>query len=242
VLSTTPVELSTDAVVRKRIRDATLKETAAHAVYLFGSRARGDHRPDSDYDVLVVTWETDRTREIQRAIGDAVRELGVDADVHVVDPPTFLWRARFENTVERAASRQGVVLFMVEREDELREAAGEWFRIGDDDFATAEWCSQNGRPSNACFNAQQCVEKYLKGYLTFREVDVSRTHALDELLEPCVRLDGTFEQWREPLVPFKEYAVKTRYPHRYTPSSDEARKAVEVACSLRDFILARVEP
>lgn len=29
------------------------------SVYLFGSRARGDHRPDSDFDLLVVTQESD---------------------------------------------------------------------------------------------------------------------------------------------------------------------------------------
>jgi uncharacterized protein len=29
------------------------------AIYLFGSRARGDHRPDSDYDLLVVVEESD---------------------------------------------------------------------------------------------------------------------------------------------------------------------------------------
>lgn len=34
---------------RKKIRE----------IYLFGSRARGDYRPDSDYDLLIVTRERD---------------------------------------------------------------------------------------------------------------------------------------------------------------------------------------
>lgn len=34
---------------RKRIRE----------IYLFGSRARGDYRPDSDYDLLIVAKEKD---------------------------------------------------------------------------------------------------------------------------------------------------------------------------------------
>lgn len=29
------------------------------SIYLFGSRARGDHRPDSDFDLMVVTQESD---------------------------------------------------------------------------------------------------------------------------------------------------------------------------------------
>ncbi|MGH7961742.1 MAG: nucleotidyltransferase domain-containing protein [Candidatus Binatia bacterium] len=30
-----------------------------HSIVLFGSRARGDHDPDSDYDVLVVVEQLD---------------------------------------------------------------------------------------------------------------------------------------------------------------------------------------
>ena len=42
-------------------------------LYLFGSRARGDHRPDSDYDVFVVLRE--RTRPIIDAMYDAVVDV-----------------------------------------------------------------------------------------------------------------------------------------------------------------------
>jgi len=42
-------------------------------LYLFGSRARGDHRPDSDYDVFVVLRE--RTRPIVDAMYDAVVDV-----------------------------------------------------------------------------------------------------------------------------------------------------------------------
>jgi HEPN domain-containing protein/predicted nucleotidyltransferase len=236
-------ESAIDAAVLKRIRDAALKTTAAHAVYLFGSRARGDHHPDSDYDVLVVTWETDRTREIQRVVADAVRELDALADVKVVDPPTFLWRTRFANTVERAAHHEGVVLFMLERAAELREAASEWFRRGDTDLDFALGSVEDERFSApVCFHAQQCVEKYLKGYLTYRETDVGRTHSLSSLLEPCIALERAFASWKQPLVPFERYAVEARYPGGYEPTRDDARSACEIARQLRDFVLALVEP
>jgi uncharacterized protein len=41
---------------------------------LFGSRARGDHDPDSDYDVLVVVVRLDRT--IRKTISDCAWEAG----------------------------------------------------------------------------------------------------------------------------------------------------------------------
>lgn len=34
-------------------------EIRPHEIYLFGSRARGDHRPDSDFDLLVITRTSD---------------------------------------------------------------------------------------------------------------------------------------------------------------------------------------
>ena len=52
---------------------------------LYGSRARGDHRPDSDYDIAAfLTGEVDRTREdvaIEPLLFDLYREFGVDVQV-----------------------------------------------------------------------------------------------------------------------------------------------------------------
>lgn len=52
------------------------------AIWLFGSRARGDHRPDSDFDLLVVAKEEGRFKS-----NDYVKtlrptfETGVDCEV-----------------------------------------------------------------------------------------------------------------------------------------------------------------
>jgi len=47
-----------------------------HGTVLFGSRARGDHDSDSDYDVLVVVERHDHT--IQRTISHCAWEAGFD--------------------------------------------------------------------------------------------------------------------------------------------------------------------
>lgn len=39
--------------------DRIVEAVSPVSVYLFGSRARGDHRPDSDFDLLVVTQDSD---------------------------------------------------------------------------------------------------------------------------------------------------------------------------------------
>ena len=46
---------------------------------LFGSRARGEFRPDSDYDMLVIVDRVDRAlvHEIDAAVGRALLDFGV---------------------------------------------------------------------------------------------------------------------------------------------------------------------
>ena len=62
-----------DPVLDSFLRRITAVHRDVVDLYLFGSRARGDHRPDSDYDVLVVLRE--RTRPIVDAMYDAVVDV-----------------------------------------------------------------------------------------------------------------------------------------------------------------------
>jgi len=47
----------TDAIVQRFLEKAGRVRQKIQAVYLFGSRARGTERPDSDYDLLLVVRE-----------------------------------------------------------------------------------------------------------------------------------------------------------------------------------------
>lgn len=55
-------------------------------VLLFGSRARGDHRPDRDVDlVLIIPEDADRTELLLRS-RKSLRHLGVGFDLLLVTP------------------------------------------------------------------------------------------------------------------------------------------------------------
>lgn len=101
------------------IDEATLREIVRRLVeavdpdriILFGSRARGDARPDSDLDLLIVK-ESDELRH-RRAIPayNALSGLGIPTDI--------IWRTRAEiaewsrvpNHVVTRAIREGKVLY-----------------------------------------------------------------------------------------------------------------------------------
>ncbi len=94
--------------IRDRLHD--LYGDRLRGVVLFGSRARGDHRPDSDYDVAVLLSGYDYTMpEVFR-----LAELSWDIQARsgaIVSfkpfPPRREWR---DTLLSRAVKRDGVVL------------------------------------------------------------------------------------------------------------------------------------
>jgi predicted nucleotidyltransferase/DNA-binding XRE family transcriptional regulator len=81
-------------------------------VILFGSHARGEARPDSDVDLLVVMPAQGSKREAQLRVRSALRDIRVPKDVLVSTPDEFAWRQRVAGTIERLASLEGRVLYV----------------------------------------------------------------------------------------------------------------------------------
>jgi predicted nucleotidyltransferase len=60
-----------------KIKARVLKEDANASLILFGSRARGDYRPDSDWDVLVLTSKEAST-QFKNKIYDEIYEVELE--------------------------------------------------------------------------------------------------------------------------------------------------------------------
>ncbi len=115
-----------------------------------------------------------------------------------------------------------------------------WIFIADGDLKTAEDELNVPEPftNTVCFHAQQCVEKYLKAYLTFIGKPFGKTHDIAELIELCKEEDDEFEYLYEIKAnKLTRYAVEVRYPDEfYIPSIEEAKEAVEIAKKVKSFI------
>lgn len=83
---------------------------AGSKVILFGSHARGDERPDSDVDFLVIEPVVeDRLKEWERLRG-SLRDFPAPVDIIVLDERHAAQRAKVPGTMVHHAMRDGRVL------------------------------------------------------------------------------------------------------------------------------------
>jgi HEPN domain-containing protein len=89
--------------------------------------------------------------------------------------------------------------------------------------------------STICFHAQQAVEKYLKAFLVYHDIDFPRTHDVDYLLLECQKIDKDI--FNIDLKSLSDFAVSLRYPDDfYVPGVNETKEYIEVAKEIQKVI------
>lgn len=100
----------TDAELMQEITRRVVEALSPQRLILFGSRARGDSRPDSDVDLLVVWKDESPPRERALAVRKVLRGLKASFDIAVVTPSEFARFAERRAHVVGLAAREGRVL------------------------------------------------------------------------------------------------------------------------------------
>jgi HEPN domain-containing protein len=96
-------------------------------------------------------------------------------------------------------------------------------------------------PEDACFHAQQCVEKSLKAMLVAFNVPFPRTHVIEILLD-LLATRVVLPPEVDKAFTLTQYAVETRYPGGWNPvSKDEAQDALETAEQVLRWVEQRIE-
>jgi predicted nucleotidyltransferase len=96
------------------IRDVTrilVREGRPSRIILFGSHARGDARPDSDLDLLVIVPDGRETASEMVRLRGALSPLRVFADVIVVDETDMAAWGQAPGNVLYEALREGRILY-----------------------------------------------------------------------------------------------------------------------------------
>lgn len=221
------------------ITSIILERCQPERLILFGSRARGDHQPDSDYDLLVIV-DADAD-----AIADSLPVRG-DVDV-LIDTPAEYERRRVDvGTMEFVIAREGRIIyeapgFASRRAGRVAEATSEsdagdslaaWLERARGDFRSMELVAGAVHEA-ACFHAHQAAEKFLKASLVHGRTPPPRTHTLVDLLrlcDPALRDDVELQSACEVL---DRVYRKARYPNRPLPTPIESEHSVRAARVVR---------
>ena len=208
--------------VARAVYDAVRPES----VILFGSRARGDHRPDSDIDLLVISNDhssRDARMKAREAASKASRLIYGDYfDTDLVWMPREKYMAcrRGINHVAAQAARDGFDMNGEKEEYERDpETTFDWADVRqrvintDRELITMENLIATESPQEAIgFHAQQALENILKGWISAFGAEYGNTHELGKLIG-IIRND--FHEYDTPageeLAWLTEYAVEYRY-------------------------------
>lgn len=113
---------------------------------------------------------------------------------------------------------------------ERSEEVARWLRYAHEDLSIAEMILAHGQvPRAACFHAQQCAEKAIKGSLVFLQTPFRKVHDLEAL---CKELPDGWTLAEDParLSALSLWAVEPRYPGDLPEATeDDAKAAVEEA-------------
>ena len=117
-----------------------------------------------------------------------------------------------------------------------------WLIFAREDLAVAKIVLDEGIYNQACFHAQQCVEKALKGVLVRRGTRPPRTHSITDLLS-LLPID-LFPDLRDSLGELDDFYIPTRYPDALPgalpdglPGELEAKEAVALASVLLEQVI-----
>ena len=94
--------------------------------------------------------------------------------------------------------------------------------------------------SPICFHAQQAVEKFLKAFLVYHDIDFPKTHDLDFLLMECKKInDKIFDI---DLGSLTDFGVSIRYPDDfYLPDKKETFFFRAVALKVKEIVETNIK-
>ena len=208
--------------VARAVYDAVRPEK----VILFGSRARGDYRPDSDIDLLIISDDS-LTREgymnARKVVMQAATEIyGNYFEANLVWMPKgkYMECRKGVNHVAAQAARDGVDM-NGEKEEYQRapETSFDWPDVrqrvinANRELIAVDVMIAGGGPQEAIgFHAQQALENILKGWISAFGAEYGNTHDLGSLIG-IIRSDSQEYDTSagEELAWLTEYAVEYRY-------------------------------
>ncbi len=227
-------------------------------IVLFGSRARGDSRDDSDYDLMVELDSTRGALEVRREVDSALSSFRASVDVKIRRPGEFEQRRDDPGTIDYDIAREGLILHpegvrgsviprttsrVREPEPGTPKSVAVWLERADEDRRIVEQLLLAAQPAwgGIAFHAQQAAEKHLKALLVSQWRKPPRTHSLALLVDTLRSAGCVLPDVARECETLKPYSVDVRYPEdQVVPTENEGRAAVGASARIVDVVRARL--
>ena len=233
-----------DVASIRRIAEAMGAAVDARCVVLFGSRARGDHRVDSDIDLAIVAADAELTAQQRSDLRERARATGLSAAEPVNHIDVIVWteaeyraKKRSINHVAGRAWREGLILYGAHETLPGEEIVSEL----DNARELMRMCQGQTRAVSAMalddqtfnenifgFHAQRGAALAFKAWITLLAQRYERTHNVADLLAILVNHGVAEAQPFAHLATLTPYAVKYVYEEIENPTMDRQYVASEV--------------
>ncbi|MGH6898146.1 MAG: HEPN domain-containing protein [Geminicoccaceae bacterium] len=196
------------------------------AVYLFGSRARGEANADSDYDLMIVLPDDNTRVRSRQVVWDTARSRRIDVNPLLTRAEAFAWRRHEVGTLEYEVEVDGIRLYPASGMDLPAGGARtrgrgsmnvnvveEWLRRIERDLTAARKCNEghDAVPDQAAYHIQQAAEELTKAALVAHQLRPRKDHQIQEFT-PLLPDDFPLKERFRQLGRFSDYAWAHRYP------------------------------
>lgn len=226
---------SLDEVVRRLIEGYKPER-----IILFGSRATGEARAESDFDLLIIKDTDQRPIDRQADVERLLSDRRIPLDLLVYTPREVLALYAAGSPLVEEVVETGRVLYM-------RKTTAAWLAEAQEERDIARILLEHRKYRGVCLHSQQCVEKGLKTLLLERGRRPARTHDLVELLNAA-----TAEGWAVGLPTDEAVFLNSVYRSRYPteegllphgePSEADARRALDAAEAVIEYLRSTLGP
>ena len=189
------------------------------AIYLFGSRARGEAGQDSDYDLMLVLSDDNERVRSRQDVWQTARSRRIFVNPFLTRAQSFAWRRHEVGTLDYEVQVDGIRLYPTAGAD-LRALAAvdvkepgsmnakvvaEWLeRVRSDLVMARRACEgDDPLPEQAAYHVQQAAEKLTKAVLVAVQKRPRKGHQIGEFAK---RLPLSFpdrERFHRPRPPFR---------------------------------------
>ena len=124
-----------------------------------------------------------------------------------------------------------------------RDIAEEWFKMAEIDFDSANFLlAMKPVPFEIiCYHCQQCVEKYLKGFIALNGGQILKTHDLLILNKECVNFKNEFKEIENECMELTDYGVQVRYPFHIEIEDYDVQNALKNTQKAIDLVKKIIE-